>query len=274
MEDVRLTVEQATAIITEAKNDGAFADPMPTDDGERISEALELYKSAVNAAKSGVTAPVVQAIVAIAEGSIAPEKTQEKTPEAVQKQENEQEIDFVVYDETKAEPQPVEKAKPAKSKKPKAEVKSLPIDEFLTKERLPIPADPDWELLPVPGDFTTLSDVEVRRLHSQYHGYFSRATWLLVQEESDLSAAEHMHSIALSRAIKEIGGDKITAAKNEALFDPEVVNWKEKTLEHGSSVKKLKALVAIYDATCNRLSREWTMRSEERNTSGNLYSNR
>lgn len=264
--ELSLSLEQATAIIAEAKSDGVFTDPMPESDAERIECASDLYRKALDASKT-VKAPVVHKIIAIVENNQPPFDTNEKKEEAAGQEEAEpkEEISFVLYEKEDSS-----KDQPA----PEADPKSLPIDDFLVREKLLVPVDPDWELKPVPGDFTTLSDVEVRRLHSEYHGYFSRAAWLLVQEENDLNAADHMYNIAFSRAIKEIGGEKITAAKSEALFDAEVVSWKEKMLEHSANAKKLKALVGIYDSTCNRLSREWTMRSEERGSSGGLYGNR
>lgn len=273
MSEIRLSVDQATGIIAEAKNDGAFADPMPVDEVERVRQATELYTSALAAAKVGVAAPVVKAIIAIGNGEEVPvpEPTKPEAPEELPEPEQQPAakteqppLDFVVEEAPK---------KQTRAKK-KTTAGKLPIDDFLTKERLPIPSEVNWEITQIPPDLTILSDTEIRRMHGEYHAYFARAAWVLVQEENDLHSAEHMHNIALARAIKEIGGDKITAAKNEAAADAEVVGWKERVLEHGANVRKFKALVSIYESTCNRLSREWTMRSEERGTSGNLFNNR
>lgn len=314
MSDVRISVDQATAIITEAKNDGSYLDPMPVDEHERIKEAMSLYTKARDAARTGVRIPAVLQIVAIVEGespagpetppfdvaepahepemvveSPAEELVQDQAdtpdhqePEPVEDFAEEEkprvsvsvnDLDFS-YEEKPSEEDVVVSEPPAReqiSEKPAHG--AMPIDDFFAKERLPIPANPDWELTQVPGDVTTLSDAQVRRMHSEYNAYFSRAAWLLAQEENDLHAAEHFYEQALGLAIrKEAKTDKqITAAKAAAAIAPEVLECKERVMAHAASVKKLKALVAIYDATCNRLSREWTMRSDERGNSGNLY---
>lgn len=275
MDEVRLSVDQATAIISEAKNDGSYSDPMPVDEHERVAEATSIYQQAVNAAKNDVKIDAVYRIIAIAHGEDAPFDVPEPETEAVEEASEEpaekQELDFVMEEPAEEAPKP---AKKTKKPAPKQEDQRMQIDDFFAKERLPIPASPDWEVTPVPADLTTLSDVEMRRMHGQYHAYYVRAAYLLAQEENDLSVAEHMHETSLAKAIRDIGGDKITAAKTEAALAPEVLKWKEKVLEHSAAVKQLKALAAIYDSTCNRLSREWTMRSDERSTSGNLFSNR
>lgn len=275
MDEVRLSVDQATAIIAEAKNDGSYSDPMPVDERERIAEATAIYQQAVNAAKNDVKIDAVYRIIAIAHDEDAPfgvpepetEEVEDTPEEPVEKQE----LDFVMEEPAQEAPKP---AKKPKKPAPKQEDQRMQIDDFFAKERLPIPASPDWEITPVPADLTTLSDVEMRRMHGQYHAYYVRAAYLLAQEENDLNVAEHEHETAFAMAIRDIGGDKITAAKTEAALAPEVLKWKKKVLEHSAAVKQLKALAAIYDSTCNRLSREWTMRSDERSTSGNLFSNR
>lgn len=250
MADVNLTVDKATAILNEAKSDGAYEDPIPDSDSERISVAKELYESAKSARASGVALPVVEAILSIAEGDLPP---------------------FEI-----SEPEPVAEVeeKPKAKRSTKKSTEALPIDDFFAKEKLPLPSEITWDVQEMPADLTTLSDAEVRRLHGQYHAYHSRTTWLLAQEENDLNASEHLYEIAFAKAIKAIGGDKITVAKVEAAADPEVIRWKESIMLHAPTVKKLKALCSIYESSCNRLSREWTMRSEERGTSGNLPSAR
>lgn len=266
-----LTEDQAVAIITEAKNDGAFDGPLPVSAEDRIKEGVNLYKQAKAAAKRDVDFPIVTAIIAIAEGGTEPVVVEDKVEVEIQEPEYKPEL---VIEEPAKEPAPKKTTKSAKKPVEEKEVPALGIDKFLQREGLPIPSEIDWDVKEIPADLTALSEVEVRRLHGQYHAYFSRALWLLAQEENDLNAAEHLHDMAFAKAIRAIGGDKITAAKTEASADPEVVVWKEKMMQHASAVKKLKALCNIYEASCNRLSREWTMRSEERGTSGNLFNNR
>lgn len=271
---MELNEDQAIAIITEAKNDGAFDGPLPVSSEDRIKEATNLYKQAKAAAKSDVDFPIVTAIISIAEGAVAPAVIGDKVEVEIQEPEYKPELVIEKVPEVAA-PKPAAKkpAKPAK-KAVEPDVPELGIDKFLQREGLPIPSEIDWDVKEIPADLTALSEVEVRRMHGQYHAYFSRTLWLLAQEENDLNAAEHLYDMAFAKAIRAIGGDKITAAKTEASADPEVVVWKEKMMQHAAAVKKLKALCNIYEASCNRLSREWTMRSEERGTSGSLFNNR
>ena len=263
-----LSEDQAIAIITEAKNDGAFDGPLPVSAEDRIKEATNLYKQATAAAKRDVDFPIVTAIIAIAEGDIEPVVVEDKVEVEIQEPEYKPEL---VIEESKPSKKP---ARAAKTPAEEPAVPSLQIDKFLQREGLPLPSQIDWDVMEIPADLTSLSEVEVRRLHGQYHAYYSRALWILAQEENDLNAAEHLYDMAFAKAIRAIGGDKITAAKTEASAEPDVVVWKEKVMQHASAVKKLKALCNIYEASCNRLSREWTMRSDERGTSGNLFNNR
>jgi hypothetical protein len=266
-----LTEAQAVAIITEAKNDGAFDGPLPVSAEDRIKEGMNLYKQAKAAAKRDVDFPIVTAIIAIAEGDIEPVVVEDKVEVEIQEPEYKPEL---VSDEPVKEPAPKKATKAPKKATQEKQAPVLEIDKFLQREGLPIPSEIDWDVREIPADLTSLSEVEVRRLHGQYHAYFSRTLWLLAQEENDLNAAEHLYDMSFAQTIRSIGGDKITAAKTEASADPEVIVWKEKMMQHASIVKKLKALCNIYEASCNRLSREWTMRSEERGTSGNLFNNR
>jgi hypothetical protein len=57
---------------------------------------------------------------------------------------------------------------------------------------------------------------------------------------------------------------KITALEAEAAGDPDVRQWNQKKNEHYVQVKLLKALRDTYEQTCDRMSREYTMRGSER----------
>lgn len=136
------------------------------------------------------------------------------------------------------------------------------------KDNLPIPPDIEGQPEPLPADFTTLSGPEVRRYHSLYHSYLSRASYLLACEESDLDAAHHIYLDHYNRALRthlgsEAKDTKVTVAKTAASLDDDVVEWRDKEASHQTNVRLLKQLRDYYDSSCTRLSREASMRQAE-----------
>lgn len=145
----------------------------------------------------------------------------------------------------------------------------------IAKERLPIPDFGDVVPPQLPADFTLLSDVDIRRYHSIYHACFARASYLLACEEADETAAQRIHDyqyhIVLRKEMSNAGTDaKVTMAKATANLDGEVAEWKEVIGQHHALVKRLKMLVSIYDGSCTRLSREWSMRESDVKSAGGL----
>jgi hypothetical protein len=146
----------------------------------------------------------------------------------------------------------------------------------IAKANLPIPQDIEGAPLLLPSDFTTVDDVQIRRLHSSYHTYLARANWLLACEESDLDASQRLHDRRYYHVLSQLeraegkNQERVTLLKAEASADDEVAKWRETIAEHSALVKRLKVLRDHYEGTCTRLSREWTMRTGERDTAGGL----
>lgn len=277
-----ITEDQAVAIVNEAKA-GGFYSESPASGEAMVEAARELIDAAYAALQAKNRYPEVEAIIAIYENGpisydTAPWPT--VTDEPIEAEQVIEEPAEVAIPEPVIEEEPVvasespalvvekpkQRAKKATEPKPIVDL----VDELIAREQLPVPPDFDDPTVELPRDFTILSDIEIRRYHSTFHALQARASWVLACEENDLAIAQNIHDMTLARAIRENGEDKVTVAKAEANGTPEVTEWRNKVISHTAVVKKLKALAAYYESTCKSLSREWTMRSGERDTAGSL----
>ncbi len=145
----------------------------------------------------------------------------------------------------------------------------------IKKERLPIPDPIEGDDVVLPRDISVLSDAALRQLHSEFHACLSRANWLVAVDEADELAAkmiaEYHHAKAVKRAAQEpdpVTGKAKTVAtlEAEAAGDEQVQEWRKRQSHHHVEVKLLKALRDTYQQSCERISREYTMRSGERDS--------
>lgn len=152
------------------------------------------------------------------------------------------------------------------------EQKELAIAK-IKKERLPIPAIVEGDEVVLPRDISTLSDAALRRLHSEFHACLARSNWLVAVEEADELAArqiaDYHHAKALKRASESadvVTGKekKVSTLEAEATGDETVREWRQRQNAHHVESKLLKALRDTYQQSCERISREYTMRSGER----------
>lgn len=139
----------------------------------------------------------------------------------------------------------------------------------VAKEKLPIPPELEGNPPELPRDISALSDIQLRRLHAEFHALLARATWLVAVEESDEHAADqiarHYKAMVLRDLVSKASKDaKITALEAEAAGDERVREWTQRKNEHYVQVKLLKALRDTYEDSCDRMSRDFTMRSAER----------
>jgi len=136
---------------------------------------------------------------------------------------------------------------------------------------LPIPSDPKEEATELPIDFTTLNDKEVRKLHAEYNSYLGRARWLLATATNSLARATHLRDDAYRKAYKhyntELHLKEMKPTKDLVdSFAKEDEDYKTYDLDVRNEQEKVviyKALVEIYGGNVDRLSREWTMRTDE-----------
>jgi len=142
----------------------------------------------------------------------------------------------------------------------------------LSIEGLPVPKSTE-EAVPydMPTDLTDLGDKELRRLHSAFNSYLGRARWLLAIATSNLANATHLRDEAYRSSYlynyrkSTMEGEKLTqpVLENLSKDTEEYKEWNEKVNKHNKDVTSWRALVEIYGGNVERLSREWTMRTDQ-----------
>lgn len=123
----------------------------------------------------------------------------------------------------------------------------------------------------MPVDLTELGDKAVRKLYSAFNSYLGRARWKLALASSNLSNATHLrddaYRVSYLKVLRETSsaGEKLTQAALEAVAKDteEYKEWSDRVNEYNAEVTNWKALVEIYGGNVDRLSREWTMRTEQ-----------
>lgn len=156
------------------------------------------------------------------------------------------------------------------------ETEAAPADSsaegMVRKENLPIPKGMGAEEPPdMPRDLVELGDREVRRYHGIYNAFAARARWLLGVATSDLANATYLRDEALRSARRQVDrldpatekARTIETINDEAKEDPDYQMWSERVNKHSHDVGIWKTLVEIYQGNVDRLSREWTMRTDE-----------
>lgn len=139
----------------------------------------------------------------------------------------------------------------------------------IAKEKLPVPPELEGDPPELPRDISSLSDVQLRRFHAEFHACLARTNWLVAIEETDEYCADqlmrHYKAMVLRDLVSNSPKDaKITALEAEAAQDHRVSKWLRKRNEHHVQVKLLKALRDTYEQSCDRMSRDFTMRQGEK----------
>lgn len=225
----------ALAIINEAKSHEIIDLDIPETENQQQILAEELLIMAKEAWDDGNRSEAVSAIHHIAE-------LQEKTEQAKQPQKNN-------------------------------ELHKMQYLESIKENELPIPPEIEIEIPDIPLDLTNLSDREIMRLHGVYNACSARANWLYAQEEAGESAAKKIADHIYNEWV--VSADKIDAKSKkpktkdvlyaEAILETDSLGeWWDTYKTHATSAKKYSRLRDIYDNNCDRLSRQWTMRTEEK----------
>lgn len=260
IESSKITVDLAEKVINQLIKQGGYRGSMPDTEADQIKMAKVIISQAYEAKKildseSGKN-DHVEAIIRVCEGVEAEPPLPGKPQSVVEE----------LSDPVDLEP-----------KKPKKDLKSAldEVQEILRKENLPEPSPINEDPKPIPSDLTALDNTQIRQLHSQFNAAHLRTAWLAGIEESYLSDCEVAAKASFSRSmdglekIDENGKSKqITLLKEEAANDEEYRSWISRAEYHRSRHKSFKLLVEIYDKACERLSREWTMRTDQFHQSG------
>lgn len=249
-----LTVEVSKAILTEAQNSGFLEGEIPEDGAAQMAEAIYWIEEAQKAFDTGMKDDVIVAILNLADGA-------EILPTG---------------DLPEPEPEP---EKPAPKTRKKAEPKTEeapapgthPLEAFISKENLPIPAEIEGEANIMPRDLTAVDDKHIRLLHGEYGAYLSRSKWLLAVASSDVANATHLRDDAyrvalqsVERVDSETSKAKLASViEAEAKDDEKYQKLEGELRQHVARQTSFKALCDIYGGNVDRLSREWTMRQDE-----------
>lgn len=122
------------------------------------------------------------------------------------------------------------------------------------------------EIPDLPRDFSKVGDLELRTLHAERHGILSKVIFELGLETSDYESAQVSYDETYKFAIINEDSDKITDKRDKAFTNDEVVEWRSKVDEHHKKVIMLRAYRELLESEIRGLSREFTMRTGERNT--------
>ena len=136
----------------------------------------------------------------------------------------------------------------------------------IEKEGLPIPAVVG-EIPVLPEDFTTLSDIEVRRFQSQFHACYARAHFIVAVCNGHSNDAKVVAEDAIREYINANDfpkGTTVTQMEAQASADESVQQARQVEREWREAGRLQAALRDIYLHACERLSREQTGRDAER----------
>jgi hypothetical protein len=244
-----------SAIVEEGKNRKLLNEkehPLGSGD-EVIAAAKWLINAAKEAYGEGARGEAVMTILRMAGELDEAESIFE--PEAETEPEKQEPTTF--QDHVSSEP---EKKKPANGRKTR--VKKEDDTQFMG---LPLPGEWEGDFPQMPIDVTPLKDTEIRRLYSQ-HGYLlSRVSWLLGRERALMASAEHSRENNFQKVLVEINTEEkltVDAKKAMASQDETVVKWDKKVSDHKQNTQKYQALKDVFGGNVDRLSREWSMRTE------------
>lgn len=140
-------------------------------------------------------------------------------------------------------------------------------------EHLPIPPDPGGDLPTIPANISELSDRELRNYYGIAGAISARAAWLYAVEDAGKTASKHIaddiYETWLITAVKKDPETKKAktseALKAEARRDnPDLKSWRDRQTGHTILANKYRRLRDLYNNHCDRISREWTMRTQEK----------
>lgn len=145
------------------------------------------------------------------------------------------------------------------------------INEKMEKN-LPIPPEIEGQAPNLPLDITNIGNKELRYMYGAFNACSARANWLYSLEEAGASAAKQIAEHYIEEYVihadrKDYGGRSKAMAilKAEAKDKyPEIIKWLDREKKHEIKANKYKRLLDTYDNACERLSREWTFRMNER----------
>lgn len=286
-----MNLEVATEVINEAKTGRKWDQPMPEDPSDRKVMAQELYEQALVARdRLNIKDDTVLTIISIVEADQPQDKEEEEpsTPEPSLSVGSSPSTSPALAPEGECQHEDATGLSVCpgcnKNLYPTIESSLKTVTDviiareqahaLMRKEGLPIPPSLEGEPPVLPRDLTTKSDTVVRRLHSEFAAALARATYLVSLETADEYASKMIYERLYARALARVErtyseGEKIKSKtvpqlEAEAAQDAEVREWQERFHSHHIQSTFMKSIRDGYKDTCDRLSREWSMRTEER----------
>lgn len=234
--------EHARAVISEAKGFGLDVG-VPETDEEVIQVANQIYEYALEAQDKGMNGEHITTIIKLTENYLPFEKN---SPEETVPVGNDDDEDRSFY------------------------LKSI---EEKIADNIPVPPEIEGQAPNLPVDLNELSDKEVMRLHGAFTACSARINWLYAIEEAGESAARFIAnkktSDYIASADKKDEDTKkpktMEVLKAEARSENEEIDyWRTLQEKHEVAAKKFHTISDIFNNNVERLSRHWTMRTQER----------
>lgn len=255
-----LSPRAALAILNEAKLAEVYQSPVPEDEATLLSEAQLVLDQANLAAQQGMKATIVETVIKISESD---EFDQQIPPVQVN---------------SNGTTEPVSMEEEDARHNHHSFVGALTAKEQavarIKKENLPIPPELEGQPPILPRDMSTLSDGQIRKLHAEYTAALARANWICSLEQADEYAAKMIAEKLEVRALAHVDKIKyvddkpkpksIPEIEAEAKEHPDVVAAWDAYTELHMSLRIMKELKDSMQVTCERISREWSMREAER----------
>jgi hypothetical protein len=256
--------ETAQKVILAAKKYGISESEMPETEKDRIGMANEFVQLALQARENGNDREPVRAVLSCLDEQEQEEKPQEdfEIPE--------EEIQDAIEDRHEAFSQESIAVEVIDEPKDKVTLLGLPVPE--------LPEEMRGNVDPLPSDITKVDDTTVRRLHWQRHVLDVYAARNLVVEESDARDCRRIATRIQNVVMRELEED---ASKNgiertqksliaEAQQNEEYRLWEDKAERHEQNAREIRQLVEHYRADVAVLSREMSMRNNQREAAGEV----
>lgn len=146
-------------------------------------------------------------------------------------------------------------------------VEATQVVNSLMREGLPIPGELEGEPPVLPRDLTQVGDTEFRRLHSEFSAAYSRANFLATLAQADDYGTKQLMDKTYAKALLQAGaGDHkktVPVIESEAKNSPEFLEVLDQYTKAHIQWKILREYAEGLQDTCDRLSREWSMRQDE-----------
>lgn len=260
-----LTLEQSKQILDVVLQAGIFEPPLPTEAPAIVKAAAEVIVQAETAKRAGVSSPAVIKVLDLASplnNVPALDSIQDTESAAIPNG------DIARFDdESPATNDPPFEPDNVSSEDTAASSTHATLLERDGEKESSHYLDPTSaiDIPALPRDFSKVGDLELRSLHAVRHAVLSKCIFELGLEESDYNSAQINYEQEYKGA-QSIQEGNVTERREKAFLNGVVVDWRAKVDQHHRKVIMLRAYKELLESEIRGLSREFTMRTGERNT--------